>query len=141
MNDKSYIVFPLRRIASTIYDLLLLLGVWFLVGSIALGVKYLFIGEVTSLHPNFGMALVILSTWSFYAYFWTHGGKTLGMAIWKFEIYSIDNKKINLKQVSIRFFINLITFFLGGLPLFFIYFSKNNYSLSDLLSKTSYRKI
>ena len=141
MNDKSYNVFPLRRIASTIYDLLLLLGVWFLVGSIALGVKYLFIGEVTSLHPNFGMALVILSTWSFYAYFWTHGGKTLGMAIWKFEIYSIDNKKINLKQVSIRFFINLITFFLGGLPLFFIYFSKNNHSLSDLLSKTSYRKI
>ena len=107
MNDKSYIVFPLRRIASTIYDLLLLLGVWFLVGSIALGVKYLFIGEVTSLHPNFGMALVILSTWSFYAYFWTHGGKTLGMAIWKFEIYSIYNKKINLKQVSIRFFINM----------------------------------
>ena len=141
MNDKSYIVFPLRRIASTIYDLLLLLGVRILVGSIALGVKFLFIGEVTSLHPNFGMALVILSTWSFYAYFWTHGGKTLGMAIWKFEIYSIDNKKINLKQVSIRFFINLITFFLGGLPLFFIYFSKNNHSLSDDLSKTSYRKI
>ena len=141
MNDKSYNVFPLRRIASTIYDLLLLLGVWFLVGSIALGVKYLFIGEVTSLHPNFGMALVILSTWSFYAYFWIHGGKTLGMAVWKFEIYSLDNNKINLKQISIRFFVNVITFLLAGLPLFMMYFSKKNLSISDSLSGTSYRKI
>ena len=141
MNDKSCIVFPLKRIAATVYDLFLLLGVWFLVGSIALGVKYLFIGEVSSLNPNFGMALVIFSTWIFYGYFWTHGGKTLGMAVWKFQIYSLDNKKINLKKISIRFFVNLITFFLGGLPLIFIYFSKNNLSLSDMLSKTSYRKI
>jgi len=141
MNDKSYIVFPLKRIASTIYDLFLLLGVWFLVGSIALGVKYLFIGEVSSLNPNFGMALVILSTWSFYAYFWIHGGKTLGMAVWKFEIYSLDNNKINLKQISIRFFVNVITFLLAGLPLFMMYFSKKNLSISDSLSGTSYRKI
>lgn len=141
MNDKSYIVFPLKRIASTIYDLFLLLGVWFLVGSIALGVKYLFVGEVTSLNPNFGMALVILSTWSFYAYFWTHGGKTLGMAVWKFEIYSLDNNKINLKQISVRFFFNLMTFLLAGLPLIMMYFSKKNLSISDSLSGTSYRKI
>ena len=141
MNDKSYIVFPLKRIASTIYDLFLLLGVWFLVGSIALGVKYLFVGEVTSLNPNFGMALVILSTWSFYAYFWTHGGKTLGMAVWKFEIYSLDNNKINLKQISVRFFFNFMTFLLAGLPLIMMYFSKKNLSISDSLSGTSYRKI
>lgn len=141
MNDKSYIVFPLKRIASTIYDLFLLLGVWFLVGSIALGVKYLFVGEVTSLNPNFGMALVILSAWSFYAYFWIHGGKTLGMAVWKFEIYSLDNNKINLKQISVRFFFNLMTFLLAGLPLIMMYFSKKNLSISDSLSGTSYRKI
>ena len=141
MNDKSYIVFPLKRILATVYDLFLLLGVWFLVGSIALGVKYLFVGEVTSLNPNFGMALVILSTWSFYAYFWIHGGKTLGMAVWKFEIYSLDNNKINLKQISIRFFVNVITFLLAGLPLIMMYFSKKNLSISDSLSGTSYRKI
>ena len=141
MNNKSYIVFPLKRIASTIYDLFLLLGVWFLVGSIALGVKYLFVGEVTSLNPNFGMALVILSAWSFYGYFWTHGGKTLGMAVWKFEIYSLDNNKINLKQISVRFFFNLMTFLLAGLPLIMMYFSKKNLSISDSLSGTSYRKI
>ena len=141
MNDKSYIVFPLKRIASTIYDLFLLLGVWFLVGSIALGVKYLFVGEVTSLNPNFGMALVIISAWSFYAYFWTHGGKTLGMAVWKFEIYRLENNKIGLKHESIRFFINLVTFLLAGIPLLLMYVSKEKLSISDHFSRTSYRKI
>ena len=33
MDDKSYIVFPIRRIAASVYDLFLLLGVWFAVGS------------------------------------------------------------------------------------------------------------
>lgn len=141
MNDKSYIVFPLKRIASTIYDLFLLLGVWFLVGSIALGIKYFFTGEVSSLNPNIGMSLVIFSTWFFYSYFWLNGGKTLGMAVWKFEIYSLDNNKIGLKHVSIRFFINLVTFLLAGIPLLLMYVSKKKLSISDHFSRTSYRKI
>ncbi|OUW88807.1 MAG: RDD family protein [Gammaproteobacteria bacterium TMED226] len=141
MNNKSYIVFPLRRIAASIYDLFLLLGVWFLVGSIALGIKYFFTGEVSSLNPNIGMSLVIFSTWFFYSYFWLNGGKTLGMAVWKFEIYSLDNNKIGLKHVSIRFFINLVTFLLAGIPLLLMYVSKKKLSISDHFSRTSYRKI
>jgi len=136
MNDKSYIVFPLKRIAATIYDLFLLLGVWFAVGSIAVWLN----GGIIEA-KWIGPLLVFISTWTFYGYFWTHGGKTLGMAVWKFQIYSIEKNKINFQMISIRFFINIITFFLGGVPLFFMYFSKDNLSLSDYFSKTSYKKI
>ena len=136
MNDKSYIVFPLKRILASVYDLFLLLGVWFGVGSFALWFNG---GEI--LNPWVGLCLVFLSTWGFYSFFWTHGGKTLGMAVWKFEIYSLNNKKISLYQTSIRVLLNLITFFLAGLPLLLIYFSNKNLSLSDMASKTSYRKI
>ena len=136
MNDKSYVVFPLKRIAASIYDLFLLLGVWFAVGSFAVWINGGII-EVKWIGPS----LVLTSTWIFYGYFWTHGGKTLGMAVWKFEIYSIDENKINFQKVSIRFFSNIITILLGGIPLVFMYFSKNNLSLSDYLSKTSYKKI
>ena len=136
MNDKSYVVFPLKRIAASIYDLFLLLGVWFAVGSFAVWINGGII-EVKWIGPS----LVLTSTWIFYGYFWTHGGKTLGMAVWKFEIYSIDENKINFQKVSIRFFSNIITVLLGGIPLVFMYFSKNNLSLSDYLSKTSYKKI
>ena len=136
MNDKSYVVFPLKRIAASIYDLFLLLGVWFAVGSLAVWIN----GGIIEA-KWIGPFLVLVSTWIFYGYFWTHGGKTLGMAVWKFEIYSIDENKINFQKVSIRFFSNVITVLLGGTPLILMYFSKNNLSLSDYLSKTSYKKI
>ena len=136
MNDKSYVVFPLKRIAASIYDLFLLLGVWFAVGSFAVWIN----GGIIEA-KWIGPFLVLLSTWIFYGYFWTHGGKTLGMAVWKFEIYSIDENKISFQKVSIRFFSNVITVLLGGTPLILMYFSKNNLSLSDYLSKTSYKKI
>ena len=155
MNDKSYIVFPLRRIAASIYDFFLLIGVWFAVGFISVwinggpfvgvekisgrGYSETIVGFIES--DFIGPFLVLISTWIFYGYFWTHGGKTLGMTVWKFEIYSLDNNKINLKQVSIRFFFNLITFLLAGLPLIAMYLSKRNLSLSDRLSGTSYKKI
>ena len=136
MNDKSYIVFPIRRIAASVYDLLLLLGIWFAVGSFAVWIN----GGIIQT-KWVGPLLVILSTWIFYGYFWMNGGKTLGMAVWNFEIYSTDGGEITLKKVSIRFFSNIFTILLAGLPLALIYFSKDNLSLSDYLSKTSYRKI
>ena len=136
MNDKSYIVFPIKRIAASVYDLFLLLGVWFAVGSFAVWIN----GGIIQT-KWVGPLLVILSTWIFYGYFWMNGGKTLGMAVWNFEIYSIDGGEITLKKVSIRFFSNIFTILLAGLPLALMYFSKDNLSLSDYLSKTSYKKI
>ncbi len=136
MNDKSYIVYPIKRIAASVYDLFLLLGVWFAVGSFAVWIN----GGIIQT-KWVGPLLVILSTWIFYGYFWMNGGKTLGMAVWNFEIYSTDGGEITLKKVSIRFFSNIFTILLAGLPLALIYFSKDNLSLSDCLSKTSYKKI
>ena len=136
MNDKSYIVYPIKRIAASVYDLFLLLGVWFVVGSFAVWIN----GGIIQT-KWVGPLLVILSTWIFYGYFWMNGGKTLGMAVWNFEIYSIDGGEITLKKVCIRFFSNIFTILLAGLPLALIYFSKDNLSLSDYLSKTSYKKI
>lgn len=136
MNDKSYIVYPIKRIAASVYDLFLLLGVWFAVGSFAVWIN----GGIIQT-KWVGPLLVILSTWIFYCYFWMNGGKTLGMAVWNFEIYSTDGGEITLKKVSIRFFSNIFTILLAGLPLALIYFSKDNLSLSDYLSKTSYKKI
>ena len=48
------------------------------------------------LYKIYGLFLVFLSTWAFYSYFGL-SGKTLGMSVWRFQIYSLDGKKINLK--------------------------------------------
>ena len=136
MIEKTYIVFPMKRIAASIYDFFLLLGVWFAVGSIALWLNG---GEI--LNPRLGLIIVFISSWSFYAYFWMNGNKTLGMAVWNIEIYSDNGNKISLKQVTIRFIINMLIVSLAGIPLLQIYFSSNGNSISDTLSKTSLRSI
>ena len=137
MEPTNIKVSVFRIVAATVYDSLLMLGVWFLVGSLALGIKFVFTGEVSSLHPVTGMSLVILSTWLYFALFWIYGGKTLGMSSWKLRIISQNGNQITIIQTIIRFFSNILTISLAGIPLFFRQINKNNKSLSDLLSKTS----
>ena len=136
MEPTNKKVSLLRIVAATTYDSLLLLGVWFLVGSLALGIKFLYTGEVSSLNPVAGMSLVILSTWLYFALFWIYGGKTLGMSSWKLRIISLDGNQITIIQTIIRFLSNIFTISFAGIPLFLRRLN-NNRSLSDLLSKTS----
>ena len=137
MEPTKIKVSVFRIVAATVYDSLLMLGVWFLVGSLALGVKFVLTGEVSSLNPITGMSLVILSTWLYFALFWIYGGKTLGMSSWKLRIVSQDGNQITIIQTIIRFLSNIFTISLAGIPLFLRRISKNDRSLSDLLSKTS----
>ena len=137
MEPTNKKVSLLRIVAATIYDSLLMLGVWFLVGSLALGIKFFFTGEVSSLNPIAGMSLVVLSTWLYFAMFWIYGGKTLGMSSWKLRIISQNGDQISINQTIIRFLSNIFTISLAGIPLFLRQINKNNKSLSDLLSKTS----
>tara|TARA_Y100000389_G_scaffold20172_1_gene17471 strand:- start:124 stop:534 length:411 start_codon:yes stop_codon:yes gene_type:complete len=136
MNVISHKVSPIKRIAASIYDFFLLLGIWFGVGSLGL-----WLNDGVVLNQWLGLFLVFISTWAFYCYFWTHGNKTLGMAVWKIEIYSLDGKNPNIKQASIRFLANMIVVFLAGIPLLQIYFSAEGKSISDSLSKTGLRFI
>ena len=137
MEPTNKKVSLLRIVAATIYDSLLMLGVWFLIGSLALGIKFIFTGEVSSLNPIVGMSLVILSTWLYFALFWIYGGKTLGMSSWKLRIISQNGNQITIIQTIVRFLSNIFTISLAGIPLFLRRINKNNRSLSDLLSKTS----
>ena len=132
MIEKTHKVGPLKRIFAAIYDFFLLLGVWFLVGSIAL-----FLNKGQTLNPILGMFLVFSSAWIFFAYFWIKGKKTLGMFVWKLEIKNLnENKKISIKQTFVRFCTNIFICAFCGLPLIQIYFRQDGLALNDILSGT-----
>tara|TARA_B110000008_G_scaffold49505_1_gene48398 strand:+ start:6067 stop:6477 length:411 start_codon:yes stop_codon:yes gene_type:complete len=136
MIEKTQFVSPVKRIAATIYDIFLLLGVWFGVGSIAL-----WLNNSEILHPGVGLSIVIVSAWIFYSFFWMRGGKTLGMAVWNIEIYSLKSNNITFMQATLRFYVNLLIFILMGVPLLQIYFSKDRLAINDRISMTSLRLI
>ena len=135
---KTPYVGPLLRIVASVYDFFLLLGVWFLVGSIAL-----WLNGGKTLNPALGMLLVFLSGWVFYAYFWIKSGQTLGMQVWKFRIINSDTSqdKITLKQTFLRYTVNCGMLALLGIPLFLIYVDSKKLAVNDILSKTKLEKI
>jgi uncharacterized RDD family membrane protein YckC len=63
------------------------------------------------------------------------------MAVWNIEIYSLNGEKITIKQISIRFLVNILILFLAGLPLIQIYFSQKGLAINDTLSKTTLKII
>ena len=136
--EKTPYVGPFLRIISSVYDFFLLLGVWFLVGSLALWLNG---GEILS--PALGSLLVFLSGWAFYAFFWMKNGQTLGMQVWKFQIVNTDQNhdQITLKQTFLRYLVNLGMLALLGMPLFLIYADSKKLAVNDILSKTKLEKI
>ena len=135
--DKSPYVGPFLRIIASVYDFFLLLGVWFLVGSLALWLNG---GEI--LHPVIGSLLVFISGWFFFAFFWIKNGQTLGMQVWKFKIVNADPDldRITLKQTFLRYLVNCGMLALLGMPLFLIYADSKKLAVNDILSKTRLKK-
>lgn len=89
-----------RRLAALCYDLLLLTA---LLAALTL----------LALVPRGGRAIepgtawfsvgLLASALAFFAWFWTHGGQTLGMAAWRIELRSATGGPVSLKQAVIRF--------------------------------------
>ncbi len=136
MNYKEVPPSFSSRFLCGIYDFMLLIGVWFFVGSVAF-----FANGMETLSPNFGILIAFFSAWGFFAYFWMNGGQTLGMKVWKIKIKSTDSNSILLYQTIIRFLVNCIIFLTCGVLLILINFNVNKLSLSDYLSKTKLIKI
>ena len=142
MSNKSYSVFPFKRIVASVYDSLLLLSIILVLGYISV---FIFNGFNWTLPKNpsdpllpgwYAVLLISLSSWGFFSFFWIRGNKTLGMAVWKIEIYSIDGGKITLMQTLKRFTCNLLITALIGIPLLQIYFTKDRVAINDIWSGT-----
>jgi uncharacterized RDD family membrane protein YckC len=92
---------PLRRIGAMLYDCLLCAAVLMIAG-------LLFVPFNGPDHQLHGAALYVqrlwlLSVWlSFFVYFWTRKGKTLGMQAWKLVIETAALQKPTVRDALLR---------------------------------------
>lgn len=138
----SYIEYPsagvLKRLLSMVYDLLILVAIWLLIGfthAAILGVDNL--ENSNSLHVTL-FPFLLLGTFLFYSWFWIHGGQTLGMRAWRLQIVdaNLDGRPINLMQCLSRFLIAILSLCSFGLGYFWIWANPNGDSWHDSLSHT-----
>ena len=124
----------LPRIAAALYDLLLLVGVEF---AAFLPVAALRAGtEAAGQHHPLLTIYVLLVAFLFFAWFWTHGGQTLGMRAWRMRIRSLDGSPVSWTQAGKRFAVACLSWPLLGLGVLWILWDKEKLSWHDRVSGT-----
>ncbi len=84
------------------------------------------------------VALVALVVWEFiyFAYQWSLGGKTIGMALLGIRVVATDGDPITPRQAVIRTLTLPISFLLFGLGFIGILLNKDRHALHDRLART-----
>jgi uncharacterized RDD family membrane protein YckC len=98
----------LRRLAATLYDILLVLPLIMVAVALATGLQ-LAVGNAPggqgfedTLHPQMVQLIALLTTTAFFSCFWLLKGQTLGMQAWRIRLCSFDGSPVTLKQCLLR---------------------------------------
>jgi uncharacterized RDD family membrane protein YckC len=124
----------LRRLAAILYDLLLLIALFFVATALLLPINN---GEAFSSQQVFYPLYLFVISFFFYAWFWTHGGQTLGMRAWKIKVLRFDHTPIHWQQALLRFLAAILSWAVFGLGFWWVLIDKNRLGWHDKLSKTA----
>ncbi len=123
----------IRRLAALAYDSLLLGGLWFAATALLLPFRH---GRAFQSHDFFYTVYLILISFLFLGWFWTHGGQTLGLRVWHLKVCALDGGAIGWKQAAMRFIAAAVSLALFGLGFIWILFDRDKCSWHDRFSNT-----
>ncbi len=106
----------LRRFGALLYDALLLIAVLFFASLLTVAPFNIVYGHPIYIlpgHPFYPifMLYIYMIGFLFLAWFWTHGGQTLGMKAWSLRLQQINGQSITWKWALFRFFSVLLFWF------------------------------
>ena len=124
---------PFIRLAAFIYDGLLVLGIWFVLGIIFVAANG---GEHVAQHnPFLPSAMFIVLFW-FNVHFWRRGGQTLGMRAWRLRLINDNKGPMTLMQCLVRFLVSIGSTLILFMGYFWVWFDKDGLSWHDRYSNT-----
>lgn len=128
-----------RRVAAFVYDGLVNIAIWMVVSAIWLKVYYSITGnapEETLSQQLTLFPLLILSSFIFYGWFWTHGGATLGMQAWRLRAVRSDGQSLTWLDAVTRYFFAALFNLIAGIGLLWCLLDKEKCAIQDHLSHT-----
>lgn len=123
-----------RRFAAMFYDFVLLIALFFVATALVLPFNA---GEAFTRQQVVYPIYLLIVSFLFYGWFWTHGGQTLGLRAWKIKVLTYDGQPINWAQAGLRFLVAIVSWLALGLGFVWIIFDKNRRAWHDHLSKTA----
>lgn len=136
MPDRNEAESPaglVRRVAALMYDGVVVLAVVF---AAALPFVVL-VGEARTPVTRLLFQLYLLGVvYAFFAWFWRHGGQTVGMRAWRIRVVAADGLPLTWRQTALRFAAALISLLCLGLGWWWILIDEQKRSWHDRLSRT-----
>jgi len=129
---------PLRlRLAAAAYDLLPLIGLWFVAVVLALTVT----GGALDTHTLAGKFIVqgfafALSA-AYFVVSWTRGGQTIGMRAWKLRVVGVDGKRLSWPRALLRFIVALVSLAALGAGFWWTLFDPQRRTWHDVAAGTT----
>ena len=125
-----------RRLLALLYDVFPMLGVWFLIGVIALIAHR---GEAIHADTLAGW-LELIALWTvtgLYAVLsWRNGGQTLGMRPWRLRVTAADGTAPAWRALWLRFAVATPSLLLGGLGFWWAWLDRDRLTWHDRASGT-----
>ncbi len=119
--------------AAIFYDCLLLLSVFFFFTLILLPATG---GEaIESGNIPYEIYLVLIS-YFYFLWQWTHGGQTLGMRAWNIKLVGDKDITVTWPDASRRFFLAMISWLMFGAGFLWALFDQNRAAFHDRYSRT-----
>ena len=119
----------LRRLAAMLYDALLILAIWMITLLAMVAANR---GEAVLGAPV--QSLLFLEAFTFFGYFWTRAGQTVGMRAWRLRLESNDGGQISLQQATLRFAVALAALGAFGIGYFWALIDRQGRTWPDIAS-------
>ncbi|NGY03619.1 RDD family protein [Solimonas terrae] len=89
-----------RRLIAATYDGLLMLALWMVTVLIDAVLR-----ELAGASRSWGsLQLYVFVVWlGFFGWFWTHGGQTLGMRVWRLRVLRDNGDTLNMVSAAVRY--------------------------------------
>ncbi len=123
----------LRRLAAIFYDTLLLAAV--LIVATIPSLALINPKAPSTQHPVLTIWLFLVSFF-FFAWFWIHGGQTLGMRAWRIRIQTREGRPISWWQSMLRFLVAFVSWGAVGLGFLWCLVDKEKMTWHDRYSES-----
>ena len=135
-SEKTRYAGLFRRLFAIFYDSFLLIAILFIVTYIANAFNHGTAIEPSDTFYPLYVTVVFGLSYLYFAWFWIHGGQSLGMKTWRIQLVTADSGDIDWKVAAIRFVGAIFSWSILGLGFLWSLFDKKNRCWHDLLSKT-----
>jgi uncharacterized RDD family membrane protein YckC len=126
----------LRRLASLFYDGVLLFGVLLLAAGLVIVPYMILVDGAFPSQAWWFRAWLVAVIGGFFAYFWTHGGQTLGMRAWRLRLVRANGEKPRPGDALLRLACATVALAPAGLGLWWVLIDSEGLAWHDRWSGT-----